>query len=296
MGVQVRIVVYAPNRETAENACRPAFARIADLEAIMSDYRPDSEAMKLCDKAGGEPVPVGRDLFVVLERAQDVAKRSNGAFDVTVGPLVTLWRASRKTLTLPRSAELTAARALVGWRLVKLDKRAQTVQMEKPGMRLDLGGIAKGYALDEAYRVLRAHGIRAALLEAGGDIVMGDAPPGEKGWPVEVVAAGKTEKLHNCAISTSGDTFQYIEIGGERYSHIVDPKTGLGLTDHATATVIARDGMTSDSLTKPCCILDQKCAEALVRHYRGARLYYRKRNPQRSDTFRVKSAVLQNLL
>jgi thiamine biosynthesis lipoprotein len=168
MGVRARIVVYAPDQVCAQSACRAAFERIAELEDVMSDYRPTSELRLLCAKAGGPPVKVSQDLLAILVRSQDLARRSNGAFDVTAGPLVKLWRNTRKSGILPSAGELSAARKLVGWRNVTIDPKAGTVRLALPGMQLDLGGIAKGFACDEAIRVLKREGVSSALVEMGG--------------------------------------------------------------------------------------------------------------------------------
>jgi thiamine biosynthesis lipoprotein len=144
MGVQVRIVAYAPDALAAERAARAAFARIAALEDLLSDYRPTSELMRLCARAGGRPVAVSPELFFVLARAQEMARRSDGAFDVTVGPLVALWRRARRSGALPTLRELRAARALVGWRKVRLDPSKRTVQLLTPGMQLDRAGSRRG--------------------------------------------------------------------------------------------------------------------------------------------------------
>src|SRR5687768_6638228 len=280
MGVQVRLVVYAPSREAAERACEAAYARVAQLEDVFSDYRPTSELMRLCDKAGGAPVLVSDELIFVLQRAQDVSRRSDGAFDVTVGPYVRLWREGRKTGKLPSHEALAAAREKVGWRFVRIHPDRKTVRLAVPGMRLDLGGIAKGYAGDEAIRVLRDHGIASALFEAGGDIVVSDAPPGERGWKIELPenAAGDepTLTLANAAVSTSGDTEQFVEIDGKRYSHVVDPRIGIGLTDRTAATVIAKDGITSDSLSTAACVLGSEKGQALANSYDDAKVMVRK--------------------
>lgn len=272
MGIDARLVVYAPDREAAEIACEAAFKRIAALEAVMSDYRPDSELMRLCARAGGDRVPVSLDLYKVLWRAQTISRESDGAFDVTVGPLVQLWRAARKAKKLPPAEEIKTARELVGWKKMRLGNRV--VKLDTPGMRLDLGGIGKGYAADEALKVLRASGISSALIEMGGEIVLGDAPPATRGWTIEVPNAGDKELLlQNAAISTSGDTEQYVEINGVRYSHVVDPATGMGLTQRVQATVIARDGLTSDPLSTTLTILPAARHEKLVRQYPGVRTF-----------------------
>lgn len=277
MGVQARIVLYAGDAETAERAARAAYARFAALEDVMSDYRATSEVMRLCARAGGPPVVVGADLFRVLERAQEVARRSEGAFDVTVGPFVTLWRRSRRSKQLPAPAELREARALVGWQKMRLDPAKRTVQLMVPGMRLDLGGIAKGDACDQALRELGKNGVTSALIEAGGDITMSGPPPDRDGWRIEITESAdhRSVTLANGAVSTSGDTEQFVEIGGRRYAHIVDPRTGLGLTRSVAATVVAPDGLTTDPLATAVCILGPEKGAALVRTFRGASVSFR---------------------
>lgn len=273
MGVPARIVVYAPDAVIAERACTAAFRRFAELEDIMSDYRPTSELMRLCAQAGGPPVKVSRELFTVLRRAQEVALRSDGAFDVTVGPLVALWRKARREMIFPTPEERANALQRVGWQKIRLNARHRTVQLETPGMQLDLGGIAKGYAGDEAQKTLKKHGIRSALVEAGGDIVLSDPPPGKSGWEIEIVNPDPNLKknkvaLSRCAISSSGDTEQYVEFNGIRYSHIVDPRTGLGLTSRIAVTVIAPNGLTSDSLATAISVLGAARGTQLARSYR----------------------------
>ena len=280
MGVQARLIVYAPNAQLAARAAKAAYSRVAELEDVASDYRPTSELMRLCAKAGQGPVKVSEELFTLLAHAQEVSRHSDGAFDVTAGPYVQLWRAARKTKQLPSPQALDEASRRVGWRRVKLNPHKRTVELTTPGMRLDLGGIAKGYAGDEALRVLREHGIRSALFEAGGDIVVGAAPPGKKGWAVEVVgeelARPRVLEVTDRGISTSGDTEQFVEIDGVRYSHVVDPRTGLGLTQRYAATVIARDGITSDSLSTAASVLGPHEGKKLVKLYPGARVYIRR--------------------
>lgn len=273
MGVQARLIVYASSEQAAETGGRAAYARVAEIEDVASDYRPTSELMRLCDRAGQGSVQVSDALFTLLSHAQELSRRSDGAFDVTIGPYVALWRTARKTKQLPTPQALAEARERVGWQRITLDPTHQTVTLATPGMRLDLGGIAKGYAGDQAIHILREHGIHSALFEAGGDIVVSDVPPGTKGWTVEVVASASERKqtieVANGAVSTSGDTEQFVEIDGTRYSHVVDPRTGLGLTQRYAATVIARDGITSDSLSTTACVLGDD-GKQLVKSYRGA--------------------------
>jgi thiamine biosynthesis lipoprotein len=272
MGTTFRVVLHAGDEATAGKASRAAFARVADLDRIMSDYNPDSELMRLCkanDSEPGKPRPVSVELFAVLEKGQAVSAASDGAFDVTVGPLVRLWRTARRTQRLPDPDELAATKAKVSYRKVTLDPKTRTVALAEPGMRLDLGGIAKGYAADEALAVMRSHGITRALVAASGDITVGDAPPGKAGWDVDIapIGTGRPARrlvLANAAVSTSGDLFQHVEIGGVRYSHVLDPKTGLGLTGRRSVTVIAPKGVQADSLTKAASVLPPDKALSLI--------------------------------
>jgi thiamine biosynthesis lipoprotein len=262
MGTTFRIVLYASDEATAKTAAKDAFARIAELNKIMSDYDPDSELMRLCKKGVGKPVPVSVDLFKVLEEAEKIARLSDGAFDVSIGPVVRLWRRARKTGEMPGADEIRRALAKVDYRKIRLNPEGRTVELLLMGMLLDLGGIAKGYAADAALAVLRRHGITRALVAAGGDITVGDAPPDAPGWRVGIAPLRKpggppTHELllKNAAVSTAGDLHQAVEIGGKRYSHIVDPKTGIGLVGRRSVSVIAPNGLTSDGLDTAACIL-----------------------------------------
>jgi FAD:protein FMN transferase len=259
MGLPVRILLHAPDAGRAQSATAAAFARIAALDRMMSDYRPDSELRRL--EAGGTAwTPVSPDLLEVLTTAVTIARATDGAFDPTVGPLVQLWRASRKSGKLPAPDALEAARALVGWRHLEIDRGRGAIRLAKPGMRLDLGGIAKGYILQQALRTLRQAGLGRALIDTGGDIIVGSGPPGLAGWRIDAADADavfrqRASQLTNAALATSGDESQFVEIDGVRYSHIVDPRTGLGLTHQVTARVIARDGAIADALATALAVM-----------------------------------------
>jgi thiamine biosynthesis lipoprotein len=261
MGTRFRIVCFSRDEATATSAKRRAFQRIAELNDILSDYQPTSELMRLCQKAGGPPIPVSRDLFTVLENAERISKLTDGAFDATVGPMVRLWRRSRRTRELPLPERIAEAKPLVDYRLVELDESKRTVRLVKQNMLLDLGGISKGYTAEEAQKVLKQNGISSALVAAGGDIVVSDPPPDAKGWRIGITPLGEeaqdapTMLLANCAISTAGDTEQFVEIGGVRYSHIVDPTTGIGLTNRIQVTVVADDGAMADGLDTGLAVL-----------------------------------------
>ncbi|MBI4323869.1 MAG: FAD:protein FMN transferase [Chloroflexi bacterium] len=274
MGLPFRIVLYAPDRPTADVAAAAAFQRIQQLNDTLSDYETDSELSQLSRTSGqGQEVPVSNDLWLVLSRAQDLAKRSGGAFDVTVGPCVNLWRKARREKKMPDPARLAQARQAVSYTRAHLDPKRQTVQLLVPDMRLDLGGIAKGYAVDEALKVLRRLGLSRALVAGGGDMAVGDPPPGKKGWRIELAPFDATNApparfvlLTHAAIATSGDLFQRLEIDGKRYSHLVDPRTGIGLTDHSLVSVIAPDCITADSLTKVVSVLGPEKGLKFIEH------------------------------
>jgi FAD:protein FMN transferase len=271
MGTLFRLVFYTAEESTAQQAAKEAFARIAELNRIMSDYRADSELMKLCKQSGGEPVRVSDDLFAVLARAEEIAKETDGAFDVSVGPVVRLWRKARKEKALPDPQALREALARVDFRKIKLDPERRTVQLLIMGMLLDLGGIAKGYAADAALAVLHKRGIQRALVAAGGDVRVALPPPDTKGWKIGIAPLKdpKSEptaylSLQNAAVSTSGDAHQHLDIDGKRYSHVVNPKTGIGLLGRRAVTVIAPDSTTADALATAACVLGPEKGLQLV--------------------------------
>ena len=259
MGLPVRVAVYTGSARGARTAARAAFDRIAALDRALSDYRPDSELRRL-EHRPREWISVSRELFSIVARALEISRATGGAFDPSVGPLVALWRQARTTGRLPDRITLEAARALVDWRQIQLDHERRAVRLAMAGMRLDLGGIAKGFIIHEAMRTLRSRGVTRALIEAGGDIVVGDPPPGCDGWRIETAGADRAfteraSRLANASIATSGATVQFVEVGDVRYSHVIDPRTGLGVTAPFLARVIAADGATADALATALTVL-----------------------------------------
>jgi thiamine biosynthesis lipoprotein len=266
MGTKFTVQFY--HRKDADPApvMEAAFAKIHALDQMMTDYDPVSELSRLSTSSRHDtPVDVSPDLYRILERAREASEATDGAFDVTVGPITRLWRQARRQKKAPDDAKLKAALAAVGWKQVQL--RDGRVQLTRPGMRLDLGGIAQGYAADEALTVLKAKGFSRAMVNASGDIRVGEPPPGKDGWKIGLTALDAKQvpsrfvTLKNAAISTSGDAFQFVEINGQRYSHIVDPATGLGLTTPMSVTVIAPDCTTADALASGLCVMGPSRAE-----------------------------------
>lgn len=253
MGTLIRIELYASGEQRAATAFRAAFDRIAQLDALLSDFRPDSELNRICRAAVGQPVQVSSDLFQVLAASQKLARETGGAFDVTLGPVIRLWRQARKENRLPDAAALRDATKRCGYQKLRLDPASQTVTLDEADMLLDVGGIAKGYAADAALSVLTRFGIRSAMVAASGDLVFGDPPPGQPGWRIRVDS--RTLLLSNAAVSTSGDAEQRVVSGGERYSHIIDSSTGMGLTRPIAVTVVARQGILADGLATAVSVL-----------------------------------------
>jgi thiamine biosynthesis lipoprotein len=263
MGTTFRIACYAADKAIAAEAASAAFARIDALNAALSDYTETSELRRLC-QTSGTPVRVSEDLFTVIRRAHEVAESTDGAFDFTAGHLTNLWRRTRRQRDLPSEERLRHALTLTGWRQVALDEKNRAITLMKPGMYLDLGGIAKGYAAEAALAVMRARRLPRSVVIAGGDMAIGEAPPGEAGWEVKLRTFSEEEadadaiitlRLKNAGISTSGDLYQFVEIGGLRYSHIIDPKSGLGLTKRVSCSVISKNTTTSDAYATAFCVM-----------------------------------------
>jgi len=286
MAIPFRIVLYAADGTTATNAANAAWTRIGELNRILSDYDPESELSRLgATSPHSTPVLVSPELYRVVSVATEVSRASDGAFDLSVGPLTQLWRRARRQRELPEPRILQPALAAVGWASIQ-PVPPNRVRLLKPRMRLDAGGIAKGYALDEATRILRAHGIRSSLVAGAGDLVVTGPPPGERGWRVEVAPLDVSNApparlvwLRNASLCTSGDLFQHVEIGGNRYSHIVNPRTGLGLTDHSLVTVIGPDGITTDALSTALSVAGPTRAVKIAQRFGSEALVVRKPGP-----------------
>jgi len=220
-----------------------------------------------------------------------VAERSGGAFDVTQGALTRLWRSARKLGELPRSERVERARANGGYRFLHLDAQARTARIDRPGIGLDVGGIAKGFAADEALSAIAAQGVTRALVGLGGDIAVSDAPPGEAGWRVGIAplapARGAHEQtllLRHAAISTAGDAEQWFEVDGRRYSHLIDPRSGWPMQGRSATTVIARRGIDADGLDTAAALLGPEAGTRLVESVPGAAMRMERQLPDRGET------------
>jgi thiamine biosynthesis lipoprotein len=273
MGAPWKIKVFATDQAAGEAAIEAALLEVERLEKVLSDYDPESELSRLTAAAPmQQSVTVSDDLWNMLVAADGFREASAGAFDITVGPLTTLWRQARRTGKLPRADKLAAARAAIGGDGIVLHHPTRQVRLTKPDMRLDAGGIGMGYAADRAMDVLQSHRIASAMIDASGDILVSAAPPSADGWrilvaPLRPGGEGETITLVNAAVTTSGDAFQAVEIDGVRYSHIVDPRTGLGVPGPSAVTVIAPDGTAADALATAASVLGPTDGPAFLTKY-----------------------------
>jgi thiamine biosynthesis lipoprotein len=274
MGVPVRVILYAESAETAKNAAQDVFERFNCLNGIMSDYDSDSELSQLSSQKATETTHVSDDLFAVLKLAKYFNMISDGAFDITVSPYVRLWRRSRRQKELPKQRYLDQAKELVGNGLWELDEQTHCVRFTKTGVRFDLGGIAKGYAIDNAFELVRKkYCIDSLLIDAGGDLRVGKKPPEKNNteknnWKINLDNK-EMVLLENTAMATSGDRFQFVEIDGVRYSHLIDPKTGLGLTTSCTVHVIAPTAAEADALASAVSVLGPEKGVKLVETFKN---------------------------
>ena len=276
MGTLFRIKLYATDQDQAQHAFRAAFDRVAALDDTLSDYKPDSELNRLCRNAVQHPIKVSDDLFRVISASEKLSQNSDGAFDITIGPLTHLWREARKSNHLPDKVAVQEAGARCGFRKLHIDQAQHTVELDQPGMQLDVGGIAKGYAADEALMVLSKSGIRSALVAASGDLAFSDPPPGERGWKIGVDSLDRFDAaftrvllLSNGAVSTSGPSEQHLDANGARYSHIIDPQTETGLSQPISVTIVARHGIESDGISTAVSVLGAQRGLAFVEHQPG---------------------------
>lgn len=270
MGTDFSIVLYSADQKRADQAAKAAFERIRKIERVFSDYADNSEVTRLSKSSGSDTqMPVSDELWPVLLFCQDLSRRSEGAFDITVGPYVLLWRQARHSKTYPKAERLKQAAEFVGYQKLEIGRSLNSVKLTAPRMRLDFGAVAKGYAADQALLVLRAHRITMAMVDAGGDIVLGDPPPGRNGWRI-FIESSPDEKgliLSNVGIATSGDRYQVLELDGKRYSHIIDPRTGQPVTTPIQVTVIAPNGQLADSLASTVSVMGVEAGRALAKSY-----------------------------
>lgn len=263
MGSPFTIIFYTSDSFHANSTVQHCFTLVDSLVNIFSDYIDSSELNRVCARAGtGVWFHCSVPLFEILLTAQRAYTISGHRFDISVGPLTRLWRKARKEKLFPDSTVIHEKKFLTGFNKVELNTSSRSVRLLQTGMQLDLGGIAQGYIAQKVINYLKTNGIHIALVDVSGDIACIGKPSGKKGWTVAINLPESKEELlpnnlliTNQAVTTSGDVYQFMEHDGKRYSHIVDPVTGYGITSQRNVTVIAGDGTTADWLTKACSLL-----------------------------------------
>ncbi len=268
MGTQWKIVLYHQDTVAGHQIMESAFKRLDQLNSIFSDYDLASELSQLSSKAESkEWIRVSEDLFDILVLAKKYAKKSKGAFDPTVGPLSKLWRRAFRRQVFPDWPKIVAAQTNVNYRKLGI-KRPHFIRLKSDKMQLDLGGIAKGWAVDDLARLLVAQGVTSFLIDGGGDIKVGEAPPHQTGWTIRLPDSSY-QVLENQAIATSGAQYRFLIDDGKKYSHIINPTTGIGIDGTETVTVIAKSCVVADVSATIISILKANSRPSFIRKERN---------------------------
>ncbi|CEF48796.1 unnamed protein product [uncultured bacterium] len=260
MGTSIEVEAYGGDDEARRAGINEAFGAMAEVDRLMSNYRDDSELSLINRTAANGPVHVSAPMLSVLAAAQKVSGQSRGAFDVTVGPIVRLWGFHDKKPHLPTAAELAAVRPVIDYRNLLIDSERETVRFAKPGVEIDLGGIAKGFAVEIAANALRRRGL-GGFIDAGGNQYLLGLPPGKRVWTVGIKDPDRPDRLlgvvdtAETSVSTSADYATFVEIGGRRYGHVLDPHTLQPSTAALSVTIFSPDGTLADAMSKAAFIL-----------------------------------------
>lgn len=263
MGTNMRIALYAADEATAKEAAELAFEQVQRIEKCISSWDPASELSQLVAKAGTRPIKVSHDLWRCLRLGWNMAHNTSGALDITAGPVIRLWRRARKEGRLPTDLERDEVLARVGYTRITIYDDDREVFLE-PGTEIDFGSIGKGYAHVSLESVFDYAGIPSYMVDFGGDIAVGEAPPGKAGWRIAVPGLTEPVVLTRATIATSGHAEQHVEIDGVRYSHILDARDGTALTNDIGVSVISAVGWSADGLATALCILGPEKAEELL--------------------------------
>lgn len=279
MGSAFNLIIVSADSNKANHLARKSYELVDSLNHIFSNYDSSSELSKINASAGLLPYKMSRAMLDLVQKSQYAYIQSKGAYDISIGPLSSLWRNARKAKLFPEASTVLATKKLVGLNQVKINKRLGTIFLPNANMQLDFGGIAKGYIAQWVINFLKANGIQQALVDAGGDIVMSGPPLNQKGWLIGVNLPETTDQLlnkklqlSNCSVATSGDVYQFIEYKGVKYSHIINPLTGYGVTNLRNVTIVAKTGATADWLATACSILPIKEAKQLAISHQAALL------------------------
>lgn len=277
MGSTFSIIFYCDDSAKAFALSKECFALVDSMNNIFSDYTATSEVGKLASMPVVKDQKVSNELFEVILLSKHAWQNSGKSFDVTIGSLTQLWRKAKKENRFPTEEEIKNAKRATGFENVTYDIFLKTISFKNPGLRFDFGGIVPGYVAQKVLDHLKTRNINIALVDASGDIVMADPPPGKEGWLVGINLPGsenevwdKKLELKNFAVSTSGDVYRYTIHNGKKYSHIIDPKTGYGVTSQRNVTLITKNGAEADWLATACSILPLKKALKLAKERHAA--------------------------
>jgi len=283
MGTFGRIVAVVMEKEAGKKCVEAGLQQLHKVDTLMSDYKDDSEISRVNREAFARAVKVGAETYEVFEKSIELSRLSGGAFDVTVGPLVDLWRSAGETNSVPGEAELAAAKSKVGYEKLLLDANEMSIRFGVEGMRVDFGGIAKGYAIDKAIEAMQKRGAIGGMVDLGGDIrCFGASPPGKNSWRIGVQDPRQTKAwlgqgepvlvlgLTNAAVATSGDYRRYVMVGGTRYSHIIDSKAGNGSDKLASVTIISGNATNADGLATAVSVMGAEKGLSLIEEMPGA--------------------------
>ncbi|MGH9629362.1 MAG: FAD:protein FMN transferase, partial [Bryobacteraceae bacterium] len=260
MGTTYSIVAYGEDRFKLRASAELAFEEVRRLDRLLSNYRPESEWSNVNQYAGEHPVRVSPELFDLLEQCMEYSRKSEGAFDITIGPLMKVWGFYKGSGRLPHRAEVKGALSRVGYENIILNADNRTVSFRRPGVEIDPGGIGKGYAVDRVVAVMQKNGIRAAMITAGGSSIyaIGNPPNEARGWRVSIRAPKDPNQtveevfLKDESMSTSGSYEKFFRAGRRIYSHIMDPRTGFPASRNVlSVSVIAPKTIDSEAWTKP---------------------------------------------
>lgn len=272
MGTLVRVELAHENDESGRVAMAAAMEEMRRIDRLMSPYREDSELSRVNREAAGKPVPIGQDMVEVIDRALKFSEMTNGAFDITFASVGYLYDYAGKRL--PSDKEIRQRLPAINYRHINLDRAHRTLHFARPGVRIDLGGIAKGYAVDNAIAILRARGVKHALVTAGGDSrVLGDRAG--RPWRIGIRDPRNRDgtvtvlPLINAAISTSGDYEQYFERDGVRHHHILNPRTGKSAAGMHSVSIVGPDAMTTDGLSTSVFVMGMERGLSLVESLPG---------------------------
>src|SRR5262245_14834747 len=281
MGCVYTIVVYGRDPARLREAAAAALDEVDRIDRLMSHYKNDSELSRVNREAAKAPVKVDPELFDFIAECLRYSRESEGAFDITVGPLMKAWGFFRGEGRMPSEAELAEARSRVGYRRVILNQKEGTVFFDRAGVELDLGGIAKGYAVDRAVAVLKRYGVASALLSAGGSTIYAlGAPPGKPAWEIEVQDPVERDKiatrvrLKDRALSVSGSYEKFFELNGARYSHVMDPRTGRPVQGVLSVAVVTDDGVSGDALDNVFYVLGAERGRASLNKFSASEVIF----------------------